>query len=102
MFRLIQYLQWAELRPKKPAKSGFFCVRMFCAPGPAFGGFFVSSSGKPMQALALLGDLPWLVIVLMLLRPRIRIARTVEGKRIRTEFEAAINDPTGPRRPDIR
>lgn len=54
-----------------------------------------------MQAIALmLGDPLWIVIVLILLRLRIRFARTVEGKKVRTEFEAAINAPSVPSRPD--
>jgi len=55
-----------------------------------------------MQALATLGEMPWIVIVLVLLRPRFRLARTVEGKKVRMEFEIAINGPSFPSRPDNR
>ncbi len=51
--------------------------------------------------LAWLVGAPWYVVVLVVVLRmiRIRFARTVEGKKIRTEFEIAINDQGKPRPP---
>lgn len=53
-----------------------------------------------MHALDLLGHVPWFVALFLVFRPYIRFARTVEGKKARTEFEAGINVQSKPRTPD--
>jgi hypothetical protein len=53
-----------------------------------------------MLELDALGHLPWFVALLVVFRPYIRLARTVEGKKSRTEFEIGINIQRKPRDPE--